>query len=190
MATLNEIKRDMHDSVPRYYEDSKIAVNILDREAEQLAKINADIYDVLAQFFIETATWGLARWEAIFGITPSTTQTYEQRREVILGKMRGVGTVTAELIESVARAYSNGNVAVTADVPAYTIKVEFVGEYGVPAQLDELQRELRNIIPAHLDVAYKFKFYTYGEMKATRMTYEQIAATGLTYEEILNGGIG
>lgn len=176
----------MGDSLPRYYDESKIASNIIGREAEELARINADAYDVLDQFFITTATWGLTIWERIFGIATDTTKSYEQRREVLLGKLRGAGKVNAELIENVARAYANGEVDVTVDVPAYTIVVTFVGTYGIPAQIDALKETLREIIPAHLAINYVFRFFTYDELLTTGMTYGALAATGKTYDDVYN----
>ncbi|WP_364149028.1 putative phage tail protein [Paenibacillus sp. LPE1-1-1.1] len=113
MRSLTEIQRDMNDYLPRYYGDIPVATNIIDREATESAQINADAYDVLAQMYVDTATWGLARWERIFGITPDELKPIDQRRSVIKSKLRGVGTVTTASIKSVAEAYANGQVEVT-----------------------------------------------------------------------------
>lgn len=107
------IQRDMHDYLPRYYEDIPVATNVIDREAVEMAQLNADIYDVLAQMFIDTSTWGLARWERIFGITTDVLKPIDQRRSVIKSRIRGVGTVTPAMIKSIAEAYANGDVEVT-----------------------------------------------------------------------------
>jgi uncharacterized protein YmfQ (DUF2313 family) len=189
MRNLTEIQRDMRDYLPRYYGDMPIATNIIDREAEEFAKLNADIYDVLAQMYIETATWGLAQWEHIFGLVTDTTKTYAQRREVLMSRLRGVGAVSAELIESVASAYANGDTAVTANVPAYTITVTFGSTYGVPEQMAELQSAVRDITPAHLAINYVFRYYMYSELKASGLTYGELTALGLTYDELKNRGI-
>lgn len=189
MRTLSEIQRDMRDYVPKYYAESKVATNILDREAQEFSKLNADIYDVLAQFSIETATWGLTRWERIFGLATDLTKTYGQRREILLARKRGVGAVSAELIENVASAYSNGAVAVTANVPAYTIIVTFVSEMGIPDQINELRAAVRDITPAHLAINYVFRFYTYGELTASGKTYAQVASAGKTYAQLYNRGL-
>ncbi|MEC0370056.1 YmfQ family protein [Paenibacillus chibensis] len=189
MRTLSEIKRDMHDYLPKYYEGIEAADNILDREAEELARLNASIDDVLAQFFIETATWGLASWERIFGVTTDPSKSYEQRREILLGKLRGVGKVDAELIKNVASAYANGEVAVTNKAAEYTIVITFVSSMGVPAQIDALKAAVRDIAPAHMAIDYVFRFYTYAELKASGKTYAQVAETGKTYAELYNRGM-
>nr|WP_254628585.1 putative phage tail protein [Paenibacillus polymyxa] len=176
----------MRDSLPRYYDESRIAGNIIDQEAEELTRLSASAYDVLDQFYIGSATWGLTRWEKIFGITTDPTKTYEQRREVLRGKLRGVGRVTAELIENVASAYANGEVDVTPNIATYTLTITFVGVFGVPAQIDILKETLREITPAHLSIDYVFRFFTYAELLDTGKTYGEIAATGKTYDDIYN----
>lgn len=189
MKTITDIKRDMHDYVPRYYEEMPIATNILDREAEELAKLNADIYDVLAQFFIETATWGLSRWERIFGVATDESKTYAQRREILLGRLRGVGAVTADLIDNVASAYANGDVEVTNRAADYMIIITFISQYGVPAQINELKAAVRDITPAHMAIEYVFRFYTYAELAAGGRTYGAVTEAGKTYSEIYNRGL-
>lgn len=103
----------MIDYLPRYYGDIPVATNIVDREEVELTQLNADIYDILAQMYVDTSTWGLARWERIFGITTDEAKPIDQRRSVIKSRLRGVGTVTPAMIQSMAEAYANGDVEVT-----------------------------------------------------------------------------
>ncbi|QOT13742.1 YmfQ family protein (plasmid) [Paenibacillus sp. JNUCC32] len=186
---MNEVAKRMRDYVPKYYTEMPVATNILDREAEEIARLDASIDDVLAQFFIETATWGLTHWERIFGLTTDLTKTYAQRREILLSRLRGVGTVTAELIENVAQAYANGDVDVDINAPAYTVIITFVSSLGVPDQIDALKAAVRDTTPAHLAIEYVFRFYTYAELAAGGRTYGDVVATGKTYGEIYNRGL-
>ena len=189
MRTLNEIQRAMHDYLPLYYADVRAANNVVDREADEIVALNAAIDDVLAQFFIGSATWGLARWEEIFGVETETGKPAEQRRAVIKSKLRGVGTVTPALIEQVAEAYDNGAAAETEDNADYNVTITFVSEFGIPPNVDDLFAAIREIVPAHLTINYVFRFLTYWELTGTGMTYEALAATGLSYNDVLNGGI-
>ena len=178
----------MLDTMPDYYRDMPVATNIIEREAEEFARLNANIDDVLAQFFIETATWGLSRWERVFGIAEDGGKSYAQRREILIGKLRGIGTVTADLIENVASAYANGEVAVENRAADYTIVITFVSSLGVPEQISALEAAVRDITPAHLAIEYVFRFYTYAELKARNMTYGELKALGLTYGDLKNRG--
>lgn len=189
MRTAQEIARDMLDYMPRYYVEMPVATNIIGREADELARLNAAINDVLAQFFIESATWGLARWEWAFGITHAETKTYAQRREIILSRLRGVGAITPGLIERVAESYANGDVEISTSAAQYTVTITFVSTLGIPDQIDALKAALRDIVPAHMAVEYVFRFYTYGELLARGMTYGQLKALGTTYHTLKNRGI-
>lgn len=64
-----DIERDMFDYMPKEYEDYKESRAIVQAEATEFERLNEQIAEVLAQFYIETATWGIAEWERIFGIT-------------------------------------------------------------------------------------------------------------------------
>lgn len=62
-----DINRAMADYLPRYYADIRESNEIINAGAAGIAGLNANINDVLAQFFVETATWGLTRWEQFIG---------------------------------------------------------------------------------------------------------------------------
>jgi hypothetical protein len=183
MRTLPDIDRAMHDYLPLYYAD----IDIIDREADEVAQINAAIYDVLAQFFVDTATWAIDRWERIFGITTDAAKPIEQRRSVIKSKLRGVGTVTTALVESVAESYANGDVMVTENNASYTVTITYVSALGVPPNLSDIQAAIRDILPAHLAVNFVFKYYLYADLIASGKTYADIS--GITYFALLNEGV-
>ncbi|WP_058710545.1 putative phage tail protein [Paenibacillus jamilae] len=107
-----DIRKELTDYMPRYYADSKVVKSILDPEAVEFEKLSVAMTDVLDQMFISSATWGLDRWEKLAQIPVDHTKTYEQRREVLKARIRGIGTVRIELIKDLAIAYSNGEVEV------------------------------------------------------------------------------
>lgn len=184
MKSLTQVRRDMHDAIPRYYEDILVATNALDVEAAEIARLSADIYDVLAQFFIDTATWSLGRWERNFGLIPDEMKPADQRRAVIKSRLRGVGTVTPELIEQVAEAYVNGDVAVTEDNGNYTVIITFTSVIGIPPNVGDLQTEIRNLLPAHLNVEYVFIYITFGQIEGYGVTYGDIEAAALNFGDL------
>lgn len=183
MATpiSRDIRQDLADAMPRYYDGSYVIGNVLDREAEELVALNDAAYDVLAQFFVDTATWGLSRWERTCGITTDVSKSTEQRRAVIRSKLRGMGTVTVAMIKSVAESFDNGAVNVTENNAAYTIEVKFVSTRGVPTNLTDIQTALRDIIPAHLAINFSFTYLTFGELESAGLTFGTWQSKGLTF---------
>ena len=117
------------------------------------------IDDVLAQTFISTATWGLELWEREFGIETDITKPLSERRSIILSKKRGVGTVTSEMIKSVAEAYYGGEVEVYESPGMYLVEIKFKSNLGVPPNLDDVYKSIKEIIPAHLELGFLFSYF-------------------------------
>lgn len=179
------IRQDMQDYLPRYYSDSKNADAIISPEAKEFERLHKAIVDVLDQFFIDTSTWGLARLEKISGVQTDYTKPVEQRRDVLRSKRRGIGTVNADIIESVAAAYSNGEVSVE-EVPAeYLVIVTFIGTRGIPEDIEGLKNAIREVLPAHLGVVYKFTYLAWDELeaKAPELTWADVFDLDMTWEE-------
>ena len=70
--------------------------------------------------------------------------------------------MTLAQIQAVADAWRNGVVDVGFD--GSTITVTFVGELGIPEDLDGLKSALEMTIPAHLALRYEFRYRTWGEL--------------------------
>lgn len=181
--------RNLIDYVPPYYNELLESREILSAEDAEFARLNASIDDLLLQFRVSTATWGLREWERICGIPTDTSKTLGERRSNVKARLRGAGVVTAGHIKNVADGYYGGETEIIEKPSEYTVVIKFTSSYGVPTNLTDLQSVLREIIPAHLAIAYEFKFVTYGILKGTYATYDALASGGKTYDEIKNGGI-
>lgn len=163
--------------VPSYYHDSKIFKSMLKAEGEEFDQLRTAIEDLKSQFFVDTATWGLALWEKEYGLPTNTKLSLDERRSILKGKIQGIGKVGAELIKSVGLAYSNGEVKVEFD---RDIKVTFIGTRGIPSRLEELQKQLEDIIPAHLKIIYKFTYLLWSEFDLLTAEVQE----SMTWEEL------
>ncbi|TDQ35292.1 putative phage tail protein [Aureibacillus halotolerans] len=177
------MKRDqMAASLPQFYETSREFNNLLDSQADGLEIIQKDINSVLDQFFVDSATWGLAQWEKGLSITPSKTATNRERRSVIKSKLRGSGTTTIGLVKNVAEAYT-GEVDVEEKYTVYEITIKFVGTLGVPTNLEDCKNALREIIPAHLALSFEFIYTTWDSMDAYSLAFDGLDALSLDWTE-------
>ena len=215
---VRDIRRSMFDYGPKMYEELNESVAIIETEADEFELLNGRIADVIAQFNVDTATWGLLSYEYDIGIPPQDGSTFEnleennltfediqidtwstlitkyppdidERRETIKAKLRGVGVATPQLIKNVVETYSNGEVEVLELNSAGTITIKFIGEYGVPAKISEIQKLLREIVPAHLEIVYEYKYVTYNQSKGAYGTYDEMKATNYKYEQLLSNVI-
>ena len=180
-----DIKRSLYDYMPKEYEDYRESVAITETEAVELELLNARVSDALDQFFVSTATWGIESYEVDCGIIPDANKPIDQRRSVVKSKLRGTGVTTTGLIKNVAEAYSNGDVEVAEDNPNYNVIIKFVGTLGVPPNMDDFERSIRGIIPAHLKYTLEYTFITYDLVKTKYADYNAVVASGLTYDELL-----
>lgn len=170
--------------LPRFYESSPVISGLMQSQEQEADALQAAIDSVLDQQFVNTATWGLGLWERQLGLPTDPAKPVDQRRSVIKSKLRGVGTVTAALIKSVAEAYDGGEVAVTEEHGTYTIKVTFIGNRGVPVNLGDLENALRDIIPAHLGVRFEFTFLRWDELEAHQWNWNALDALHFTWNQL------
>lgn len=180
-------RRNIADYVPNYYSELLESIEVLSKENEEIAKLHATIDDLLPQFNVITATWGLREWERICGITTDRTKTIGERRSNVLARIRGAGTITKEHIKNVSDGYYGGETEVIEKNNEYTIVIKFTSSYGVPSNLTDLQSVLREIIPAHLAIDYEFKFVLYSDVNRLFANYAAINKNDLTYGKLRDG---
>lgn len=170
--------------MPKYYMTSKVIDNINNANAIELTTFEEKLDGVLNQFFVNTADYSLERWEKEFGIEVNNAYDTALRRTRIISKLRGQGTVTVALLKNVSESFSNGQVDIIEDNTNYKFTVKFVGTLGIPPNLDDLQKAIDDIKPAHLAVNYEFTYLIYSELAASGLTYDQVKALALTYEQL------
>lgn len=94
--------------------------------------------------------------EKLLKITPTSTQTLENRRDMIRAKWRSNGHNCIELIQNVCNAWKNGEVE--ADFVGGKIQLKFVGEYGVPEDLQALINAVNVVKPSHIAYYCLYKY--------------------------------
>lgn len=171
--------------LPWYYQDSREMTCLQGIVAEDIGALrNYAIPDLLKQFFVKTATWGLDYWENEFGIVTNRSNSYVRRREIILAKMRGSGTSTKERIKSVAEAFSGGEVDVIEYNDEYRFEVKFIGVLGIPPNMAGFLNMLDEIKPAHLGYSISYTYTVWNMLKpliwneAKTRTWNQIRTYG------------
>jgi hypothetical protein len=159
--TDRDIRQDIVDYLPRYYGDFQQVVEMLKTEASEFTRLRALLLDVLNQFYVETATYGLDRWESITDIEYLEQRSTTSRRHYINAKLRGTGTVTKALLEEIANAFYSMKVNEINN--EYVVEFEFLIKRGVPKNLEDIERTINDVIPAHLGIRFKFKYTPWKE---------------------------
>ncbi|WP_051287526.1 putative phage tail protein [Paenibacillus taiwanensis] len=177
------IIEQMQQSIPEFMLESPLYSQLLKAEAERYGALQDDIDELLRQFYVDTATYGLDLWERFCGIPASTAKPINQRRAVIKSKLRGIGTVTAGVIKNVAESYSNGEVSIRELAHEYKLIVTFIGKMGIPPNLADLQASLRALIPAHLDIEYEFTYLTWGNLDHLQLNWNDFDDLQLDWDQ-------
>ena len=166
--------------LPEYYDENvtmQTLQSILSKETDDL---ETGLSDTISECFASTASVLLSRYENLLGLTIDVTKENDYRRERICAKFAGTGTTTKEMIESVSKSYSNGEVEVIEDNANSRFVIRFVGTLGIPGNMADLKLTIEEIKPAHLAVEYEYIYNTWSDISA--LTWQQ--ATSYTWEKI------
>lgn len=171
---------DLMKYLPNYWHTVKEMKLIQSILGEELANVIDYKKDIINQMFIETATWGLSRWEKIFDLETDVNKSYEFRRERIRAKIRGSGTTTKQLIINVASSFSGGEVEVIEQPEQSSFIIKFVGVKGVPSNMVDLTNTINEIKPAHLRFTFEYTYNYWNNLNdkdwnsLNKMTWEQL----------------
>lgn len=165
--------------LPSYYDEVVEMDTLTATEGVEFDRLYSDIETLLNESYPETSTIFLDRYEKDLQIVVDKTKPVDQRRSVIISKMRGSGKVSGSMIKNVAQAYDGGTVDVGVDVPNYTIIITFIDTVGIPPNLDDLKQDLEDIKPAHMAIEYKFTYLLIREIHNI-MTLNQIQQVTLS----------
>lgn len=158
---------NMLGSLPTAYRKDAWVIALLSAIAGVDSAQRADADETAQQMFLDSMTWALAIEERIAGITPAAGASLEERRSVLQAKWRSAtGKCDVDLIQRVCDSWKNGEVDV--DFVDGKIVLKFLGAYGVPDAdaLAALKAAVQEVIPAHLAVAYLYRYLLVREVSA------------------------
>lgn len=162
--------------LPKYYDGVLEMEQLVGTEGPEVDLMASRIEELLNQSYPESATWAISRYERDLQIVAEAGKPIEQRRSVVVSKMRGHGKVSGSLIKNVAQAYDGGQVDVSVTPADYKITITFIDTLGIPPNLDDLKNALNDIKPAHLTLVYEFRFLLIRDINNV-MTFNQLKQT-------------
>ena len=167
------------DEIARFHELTEAESKGLDDMDEALADMESNMS------LAGTTETNIARREAWFGVTPDEAKPLEQRRAVLIAKLRGQGTTTPEFIRSVAASFEYGEVSVDETSAPYTVRIVFESVMGVPPNMTDFIRALEEVKPAHIVFDYQYKYNTWDDFEAFHHTFDEWAAIHVTWDELM-----
>ncbi|MDF2570491.1 MAG: hypothetical protein K0R55_2095 [Sporomusa sp.] len=147
---------DLMTLLPDYYIGNETMEELQGILATDITNLAGSFNKTIDECFVNTAATLLSRYEKIYGLAVDVSKSDEFRRERIRAKIRGIGTVTKQMIIDTAASYSNGEVEVIEDPENYSFKIKFVGTMGIPANMADLTLTIEEIKPAHLAFSFEY----------------------------------
>lgn len=176
---------DLLELLPEQYAENATMKELQDILSEKINGIASGFNETIDQCFVSTATDLLSRYEKIYGLSVDVTKTNESRRERIVARARGTGTVTKQMLEAVASSYSFAEVEVIEDTATYSFIVKFVGTKGLPPNMAALTVTINEIKPAHLSFTFEYIYNTHAQL--SMFTHAQLAA--YTHAQLREGDL-
>lgn len=132
-----------------------------DADSKEHDTIRLDLQELLDQFYVASATYGLDVWEEMVGITTDESLSYENRRANVLAKLQNPESVTeAFLTELINRYIADQQGYILSYPEEYRIEILYHG--GQVMDYSKLVKAVRTYIPAHL--GYKLVTITDGTL--------------------------
>lgn len=180
--------QEMLVMLPAIYDTDNVRA-VLDTKGKEFDALKTLLLFVIDQIFITSASgWGLDWWEKELDLPTVAGKPDDERRSRILSKLRGMGTVTINLIEVIAEAYDNGDIDIIDHPEDYYFIVKFISNRGIPPNLNDVKAAIEEAKPAHLEVLYEFTYLIWSELDAENTTWDQLDAKALVWDYFETGG--
>ena len=125
----------------------------------------------------------ISEWEKALEIAVTEGDTLQDRREVIIARIRGQGKLNTALINSIVSAFTNGTAeswfedsVLHVDITPPPNNKQF--------KFPNVERELMKKIPAHLGLMVRRNYATWGEIADNFTDWNDVMNSFVNWEEV------
>lgn len=155
----------------------------LDSVGGALDALEQRLEEVQREMLPDTARGeGLVRLAALFQSKPEAedAQGFAQALAALL--RIGDDSFTLDAINSTV--VGCGLNAVVEEMGVNRVAVRFPGVRGIPRNFERVRENVEDILPAHLDIQYRFWYRTWGELNSYGLTWGTVEERGLTWYDL------
>lgn len=151
-------KEQLLNNLHKLYRSDPWLMQIFTSTGLTLDELETEINRVERQYWFDTIDIDfLPIYEKLLAIKTNPSSAIEDRRSFIEAKWKSSSKCDLKLIQAVCNSWKNGEVT-TAFINGQ-IQLKFIGDKGVPEDLQGLLLALDGIKPAHLALTYIFAYY-------------------------------
>ena len=155
---------DLERYMPGYVTDIDEMHAIYQSEGYEAGAMHQGVTTSENQCYIDSTTWGIIRWENVYGIVLNDALQMSDRRSIVKQLIGAGATTTAQAIEDLAYQVTGTNASVKEETAKYSFTVFFYGTFGIPKNVLQFSKLLEKIIPAHLKYSLEYRYMTWAEM--------------------------
>ncbi len=146
---IQKYYKDLSGYLPDFFKELPEQQVIMDLNSREIARVKFLFEDVLNQFNVETATWGLRIYEDYYLIPYNPSISYEERRKTIKSYMMSKGPTTSELIKKIASIYAEEVEVIRHDAESW-LDIILQTSSGFDDFIEKLMQKIKIIVPGHI----------------------------------------
>lgn len=174
------IKDDLIKNIHALMRNDSFILELFTSAGLSMDNIESTMLDMEKQYWFDTITWGINKWESLLAIT-TPESLIENRRSLIEAKWKSDSKADLYLLQMIADSWQNGKIEVK--FTDGKIEVIFADGIGTPTDLPNLKKALEDVKPAHLAILYSFAYLTWGVLDSRNITWGELDAKHLTWGE-------
>lgn len=180
--TLEQIKKRMYSYYPPEIIRIRDIQAIIDAMCEMIYKCDLGyqaIYDnsTLISMNLER----IKEWESMLNITPEQTvpdnevtpEMLQKRRDVILARLKGLNKLNTKTINDIVHSFTRGDATSWFENGVIYVVINLPKE-DKTYNFDEVERELKRRVPAHLGMEVSRKYYQWNKIKEATTSWGNV----------------
>ena len=157
MSIFRNYLVDLLSYMPEHLTKDRETVTLLLVESEEHNLQEKWLQEIFKQFFIETATWGLAKYENDYGLVANPGDTYQQRRNRIYLKLQSKQTSTKEFMAKLAARYFSKDAIIIPKEDNPNDSFWIINKGGTLLYAEDFFEAIDTYIPAHLGFTFQME---------------------------------
>jgi hypothetical protein len=148
--------------------------SIIESEAPEIESINNAVQRILDDAYLRTMSEDrIKQWEKVLSIQPMFDSTLEDRRETVIARIIGQGKLNTANINKIVKVFTGGTA--TSWLANNTLYVEVTPPpNNKDYKFENLERELKRKIPAHLGFKVSRNYFTWGDVNEDHTNWQQV----------------
>lgn len=166
---------------------------IVDTEFPVIDDIDSNKECVLLDAYLTTMSERrITQWERKFGIQPAPDATLENRRDVVIARIRGQGKLNTALINTIVKSFTGEGCDCWIKDSVLYVELEQFDESKISPDvvMANITNELSRKIPAHLGLRVQLIYKLWGDVNSGNRSWETLRLpypSANTWKDVLNG---